>query len=70
MDAPLFFSLSDSERLRRPVYLHLLRGDLREHEAETEGNKKKQAEHARAKTRNNILSRIYREQKQQIQISK
>lgn len=44
--APLFFSLSDSGRLRRPVYLHLLRsaqrkGDLGVHEAEREGNKKK-----------------------------
>lgn len=74
MDAPLFFSLSDSGRLRRPVYLHLLwsterKGDLRAHEAEREGNKN-EAEHARAKARNSILSRIYGKQKQQIQISK
>lgn len=63
MEAPLFFSLSDSGRLRRPVYLHLLRsterkGDLREHEAEREGGKKKKGKKMRLNTQEQRRGRI------------
>lgn len=63
VEAPLFFSLSDSGRLRRPVYLHLLRsterkGDLREHEAEREGGKKKKGKKMRLNTQEQRRGRI------------